>query len=56
MVTTADGSWRITEGHDPVPSELTLLSADLCLRCGVRVWSMDRPIHDAWHLKVAFNG
>lgn len=46
-----DGNWMILEGKDPVPAALLYAQerSNLCLRCGMRIWSSDITIHDGWH-------
>lgn len=49
-----DGNWMIYEDSDPVPQPMLRpsLQANLCLRCGMRIWSGDIPIHDGWHART----
>lgn len=45
------GNWLIPEPSDPAPLALLRpsMSANLCLKCGVRIWTEDMHIHEAWH-------
>lgn len=46
-----DGRYLIPHGDDPLPLERMVARHrdNLCTICGVRIWSSDIPIHDAWH-------
>lgn len=44
------GRWIIPDGSDLAIEQVhPILTANLCTTCGVRVWSSDMEIHDAWH-------
>lgn len=46
-----EGNWMVLEVTDPVPSGILNLQqrVNLCLRCGMRIWTEDMHIHEAWH-------
>lgn len=46
-----DDKWMVYAASDPIPSALlySVERVNLCLRCGVRIWSEDMQIHDNWH-------
>lgn len=47
---TPDGNWEIPESSDqPYAQLFPMDAANLCMRCGVRIWTRDMPLHDDWH-------
>jgi hypothetical protein len=48
---TDDGNWEIPDAGDASLSHIgpPRAAANLCLRCGVRIWTPDMWIHDRWH-------
>lgn len=48
-IVTPDGNWEVLQGTDLLPDGYTFVGRNRCLRCGVRIFPVDRQLHDDWH-------